>query len=60
MKTSCTTRGLIYIIHAVGLSKTILGKDISGIIWDENTGKYLHTSKSFTVEGTVLQNTVGK
>jgi hypothetical protein len=56
MKTSCTTRGLIYKSSMLlDYQKQFLEKISVVLSGDENTGKYLHTSKSFTVEGTVLQ-----
>lgn len=55
MKTNCTQRNLVYKNQMLlDFQKEFLEKIAVVLSGDENTGKYLHTSKSFTVDGTNL------
>ena len=55
MKANCTQRGLVYNEKMLLDYQTeFLNKIAVVLSGDENTGKYLHTTKSFTVEGTNL------
>jgi hypothetical protein len=55
MKANCSQRGLNYkSVMLQDFQKQFLEKIAVVLSGDENTGKYLHTSKSFTVEGTNL------
>jgi len=55
MKANCTTRGLTYKSSMLlDYQKAFLEKISVVLSGDENTGKYLHTTKSFNVEGTNL------
>jgi hypothetical protein len=55
MKVNCTQRGLPYKEKMLlDYQKEFLEKIAVVLSGDENTGKYLHTTKSFTVEGTNL------
>jgi hypothetical protein len=52
---NCTIRGIIYKPSMLlNYQKEFLGKISVVLSGDENTGKYLHTTKSFNVEGTNL------
>jgi hypothetical protein len=53
IKANCTLRGVLYQNSMLlDFQKQFLEKISVVLSGDENTGKYLHTSKSFTVEGT--------
>jgi hypothetical protein len=55
MKANCTQRGIVYKNQMLlDFQKEFLEKIAVVLSGDENTGKYLHTSKSFTVDGTNL------
>lgn len=55
IKANCTQRGIIYKSSMLAdYIKEFLEKISVVLSGDENTGKYLHTTKSFTVEGTNL------
>lgn len=55
MKENCTQRGLVYNEKMLlDFQTEFLNKIAVVLSGDENTGKYLHTTKSFTVEGTNL------
>ena len=55
IKANCTQRGIIYNQSMLrDYTKEFLEKISVVLSGDENTGKYLHTTKSFTVDGTNL------
>lgn len=55
MKNNCTQRGIVYKYEMLRqYQKEFLEKIAVVLSGDENTGKYLHTTKTFTVEGTNL------
>lgn len=55
MKANCTQRGVVYENKMLlDYQKLFLEKISVVLSGDENTGKYLHTTKGFTVEGTNL------
>lgn len=55
MKANCTQRGLVYNDKMFTEYQTNFLKKIAEVLsGEENTGKYLHTTKTFTVEGTNL------
>lgn len=55
IKANCTQRGVIYNQSMLrDFTKEFLEKISIVLSGDENTGKYLHTTKSFTVDGTNL------
>ena len=55
IKSNCTQRGIVYKNSMLlDFQKEFLEKISVVLSGDENTGKYLHTTKSFTVDGTNL------
>jgi hypothetical protein len=55
MKANCTQRNLVFKTQMLlDFQKEFLEKISVVLSGDENTGKYLHTTKSFTVDGTNL------
>lgn len=55
IEANCTSRGVVYKDSMLEEYKAKFLKKIGEVLsGDENTGKYLHTTKSFTVEGTNL------
>lgn len=55
MKANCTQRGIQYKSKMLlDYQKEFLTKISEVLSGDENTGKYLHTTKTFTVDGTNL------
>lgn len=55
IKQNCTQRGIQYTASMLmDYQKSFLDKISVILSGDENTGKYLHTTKSFTVDGTNL------
>lgn len=55
IKSNCVKAGVVYVNSMLlDYQKQFLEKISVVLSGDENTGKYLHTTKSFTVEGTNL------
>jgi hypothetical protein len=55
IEANCTKRGVVYKEQMLlDYQKTFLEKIATVLSGDENTGKYLHTTKSFYIEGTNL------
>lgn len=55
IESNCTIRGVMYRDSMLEEYKTKFLKKIAEVLsGEENSGKYLHTTKSFTVEGTNL------